>query len=319
MPPRQSRLRAGLFAFATLIGAVMTVPLSTPARAQEPMPVVASFSILGDLLANVGGDRIAVTVLVGPDGDGHTFQPSPADARTVANASIVFMNGVGFEGWMPRLIKASGTKATFIEAGAGVPLRAMPEEEAGDHDHDHDHGHDHGEHDPHVWQSVANVKIMVGNIRDGLIAADPAGRSTYEANTTAYLAKLDALEAEIKAAVASIPEERRKVITSHDAFGYFAAAYGVSFIAPQGVSTESEANARAVARIIRQIRDQKIPAVFIENISDPRLVKRIAEETGAKIGGTLYSDSLSPPDGPAGTYIEMMRHNIRGLSGALSS
>lgn len=317
MPPRQSRLRAGLAALASLIGAVMMAPLSTPARAQEPMPVVASFSILGDLLANVGGDRIAVTVLVGPDGDGHTFQPSPADARTVANASIVFMNGVGFEGWMPRLIKASGTKATFVEAGAGIPLRAMPEEEGGDHDHDH--GHDHGGQDPHVWQSVANVKIMVGNIRDGLIAADPAGRSTYEANTTAYLAQLDALEAEIKAAIAAIPQERRKVITSHDAFGYFAAAYGVSFIAPQGVSTESEANARAVARIIRQIRDQKIPAVFIENISDPRLVKRIAEETGAKIGGTLYSDSLSPPDGPAGTYIEMMRHNIRELSGALSS
>lgn len=320
MSLRQSRFRALLAALAVVVGAIIVAPVTTPANAQEPMPVVASFSILGDLVANIGGDRVAISVLVGPDGDGHTFQPSPADARTVAAAKVVIMNGVGFEGWMPRLIKASGTKATFVEAGAGVSVRAMPEEEAGDHDHDHgDQGHDHGGQDPHVWQSVANAKIMVGNIRDGLIAADPAGRSVYEANATTYLAKLDALEAEIKTVVAAIPADRRKVITSHDAFGYFAAAYGVSFIAPQGVSTETEANAKAVARIIRQIREQKIPAVFLENISDPRLIKRIAEETEAKIGGTLFSDALSPPDGPAGTYIDMMRHNIRELTGALSS
>eukprot|EP01036_Dinobryon_divergens_P054225 gene54225-72464_t len=266
------------------------------------------------MLANIGGDRIAVTVLIGPDGDGHTFQPSPTDARIVADAKLVFVNGAGFEGWMPRLIKASGTKATLVEASASIQFRAN-EETTGDHDHDHDHGAD----DPHVWQSVANARIMVGNIRDGLIAADPAGKAIYGANASAYVAKLDALEAEIKAAVAAIPVERRKVITTHDAFGYFGAAYGVRFIAPQGVSTETEANAKAVARIIRQIREQSIPAVFLENISDPRLIKRIAEETKAKIGGTLFSDALSPPDGPAGTYIDMMRHNIRELTGALSS
>ena len=173
--------------------------------------------------------------------------------------------------------------------------------------------------DPHAWQSAANVKTYVANIRDALIAADPAGKAEYEANAAAYVAKLDALEKDIRSAVASIPAERRKIITSHDAFGYFRAAYGVEFIAPQGVSTETEASARDVARIIRQIKAQKIPAVFLENVSDPRLVRRISEETGAKIGGTLFSDALSGPQGPAPTYIDMMRHNLRQLTDALMS
>ncbi len=310
------RLFARLLALVSILGIVLLMPPVGPASAQDRLPVIASFSILGDLLANVGGDRVSVTVLVGPDGDGHTFQPSPKDARTIADAKLVFVNGAGFEGWMPRLIKASGTKAVVVETSASIAFRANEDTKG---DHDHGHAHDHGADDPHVWQSVANARIMVGNIRDGLIAADPAGRAIYEANASAYIAKLDALEAEITAAVAAIPAERRKVITTHDAFGYFGAAYGVTFIAPQGVSTETEANAKAVARIIRQIREQAIPAVFLENISDPRLIKRIAEETKAKIGGTLFSDALSPPDGPAGTYIDMMRHNIRELTGALSS
>jgi zinc/manganese transport system substrate-binding protein len=180
-------------------------------------------------------------------------------------------------------------------------------------------GHDHGALDPHAWQSVGNVKLYVANIRDGLIAADPAGKADYEANAAAYLAKLDALDREVKAAVAAIPRDRRKIITSHDAFGYFEKAYGVSFIAPQGVSTEAEASAKDVARIIQQIRRDKIPAVFLENVSDPRLIERIAKESGAKVGGRLYSDALSGEGGPAGTYIDMMRHNIRALSAALSS
>lgn len=282
---------------------------AVPALAQDRIPVVASFSILGDLVANVGGERIVVTTLVGPDGDGHTFQPTPTDARTVAGARILFVNGLGFEGWMPRLITASGGAATPVVAAAGVAPRMMKEEEAPDREVT----------DPHAWQSVANAKIMVRNIRDGLEAADPAGRQVYEANAAAYLAKLDTLETDVRAAIASIPPERRRIITSHDAFGYFGAAYGMAFIAPQGVSTEAEASAMAVARIIRQIRAEKIPAVFIENISDPRLVQRIADETGAKIGGTLYSDALSKPEDGAGTYIDMIRHNIREFVGALAS
>jgi zinc/manganese transport system substrate-binding protein len=181
------------------------------------------------------------------------------------------------------------------------------------------HGHSHGRSDPHAWQSVANARIYVANIRDALVKADPAAKATYEANAAAYLAKLDALEAEIKATIATIPAERRKIITTHDAFGYFAAAYGVEFIAPQGVSTEADVSARDLARIIRQVKAQKIPAVFMENVTDPRLMRRIAEETGAKIGGRLYSDALSAPGGPAATYLEMMRSNLKEFRGALTS
>ncbi len=181
------------------------------------------------------------------------------------------------------------------------------------------HGHDHGDGDPHAWQSVPNVKIYVANIRNGLIAADPAGKAAYEANAAAYLEKLDALDRDVRDTVAKIPPERRKIITTHDAFGYFEGAYGMDFIAPQGVSTDSEASARDVARIIQQIRKQKIPAVFLENISDPRLLKRIADETGVKLGGTLYSDALTDEKGDAPTYIDLIRHNIRTLSAALTT
>ena len=300
-----------------LLGLVMATALVAPAAAQQaqPIPVVASFSILGDLVKNVGGDRIVVSTLVGPDGDAHVFQPAPADAKKVAAAKVMFVNGLGFEGWMERLVKASGTKAQMVTASTGVQSRQMEEE---------DEGHAKGAHvheitDPHAWQSVGNAKLYVANIRDGLIAADPAGKEIYTANAAAYLAKLNELEAQVKATIAGIPEERRRIITSHDAFGYFGAAYGMEFIAPQGVSTEAEASAKDVARIIRQIKAEKIPAVFMENISDPRLVKRIAAETDAKIGGTVYSDALSDDKGPASTYIDMMQNNIREFSAALAS
>jgi zinc/manganese transport system substrate-binding protein len=286
--------------------------LGFPAGAQEKLPVATTFSILGDFVQNVGGARIALTTLVGPDGDAHVYSATPADAKKVAEAKIVFTNGLGFEGWMERLVKASGSKATLVVATKGIKPRTM----AGGHGHGHGHAH---EVDAHAWQSVANARIYVTNIRDALIAADPAGKAEYDANATAYLAKLDALEKDIRAAVASVPPARRKIITSHDAFGYFQAAYGIEFIAPQGVSTETEASARDVARIIRQIKAQKIPAVFLENVSDPRLVRRISDEAGVKIGGTLFSDALSGPDGPAPTYIDMMRHNVRQLTDALTS
>jgi zinc/manganese transport system substrate-binding protein len=227
----------------------------------------------------------------------------------VADAKLVFVNGLGFEGWLERLVKASGTKAPVIVATKGI----KPRERAGER------GHDHGRADPHAWQSVANAKIYVTNIRDALIAADPAGKATYEANAATYLARLDALEREVREVIAKIPADRRKVITSHDAFGYFEAAYGIAFIAPQGVSTEAEASARDVAAIIAQIRKQKIAAVFLENVTDPRLVEQIARETGAKIGGTLYSDALTDDKGDATTYIDLIRHNLKQLATALKS
>jgi zinc/manganese transport system substrate-binding protein len=280
-----------------------------PAAAQEKLKVLATFSILGDFVRNVGGDRIDVGILVGPSSDAHVYQPSPGDAKKVADAKLVVTNGMGFEGWMTRLVKASGSKAPLIVATKGIKPRKAA----------HDHDHDHGDSDPHAWQSIANAKIYVGNISAALVAADPAGKATYEANAAAYLGKLDALDREVKDAIARIPADRRKVITSHDAFGYFQQAYGIEFIAPQGVSTDSEASARDVAKIITQIKRQKIPAVFLENITDPRLIKRIADESGARIGGTIYSDALTDEKGPAPTYIDMFRHNIKALSTALTS
>ena len=292
---------------SVLLGLAAGAALPLPGFAQEKLPVVASFSILGDFVREIGGERVAVTTLVGPDGDAHVYSPTPADAKTVAGAKLVVVNGLKFEGWLTRLIKSSGTKATVATATAGITPLKMAD----------DHGHGHGGEDPHAWQSVANAKLYVGNVCDALIAADPAGKATYEANATAYQVKLDALESEIKATVARIPADRRKAITSHDAFGYFVKAYGIAFIAPQGVSTEAEASAKDVARIIRQIKAEKVPAVFLENITNPRLAEQIARESGAKIGGRLYSDALSAENGPAGTYIAMMKHNISQIEKAL--
>ena len=291
------------FAFAALALLLWHVP----AVAQEKLKVVATFSILADLVKNVGGERVAVAALVGPNSDAHVYQPTPGDAKMLADARVVVANGLGFEGWINRLVKASGTRAPMLVATRGIKPRKAAD----------DHGH--GDADPHAWQSVANAKLYVTNIRDALIAADPAGKGAYEANAAAYVAKLDALDAEVKAAIEKIPSDRRRIITTHDAFGYFAAAYGVTFIAPQGVSTEAEVSAKDVARIITQIRKLKIPAVFLENVTDKRLLERIGAESGARIGGTLYSDALTDEKGEAPTYLDMMRHNVKQLASALTS
>ncbi|MEA2882929.1 MAG: zinc/manganese transport system substrate-binding protein [Bradyrhizobium sp.] len=285
-----------------LLGAlVVTLTAVIPLFAQDKLPVIASFSIPGDLARNVGGDRADIATLVGANGDVHVYTPAPGDAKKISDAKLVVVNGLGLEGWLERLVRSSGSKAPIVIASNGIAPRKL------------------GAHaDPHAWQSVANAKIYVANIRDGLSAADPAGAAAYRANAEAYLAKLGALDGEVRAAIAKIPEARRKVISTHAAFGYFADAYGIAFIAPQGVSTESEASARDIAAIITQIRTQKIPAVFLENVSDPRLMRRIAAETGAKIGGTLYSDSLTGQNGEAPTYIDMVRHNIKALTAALA-
>jgi zinc/manganese transport system substrate-binding protein len=275
---------------------------ATPLRAESQLNVVASFSILADFVKNVGGDKVDVTSLVGANGDIHVFTPAPSDAKTVGDVKLLVINGLGLEGWLPRLVQSSGSKAAIVTASNGIaPLS---------------HGSDA---DPHAWQSVANAKIYVANIRDALAAADPANTRTFRTNADRYLAELDVLDAEVRAAVANIPPERRRVISTHNAFGYFAAAYGIEFIAPSGVSTENEPSARDIAAIIRQIKAEKIPAVFLENISDDRLIRRIASETGAAVGGTLYSDSLTGEKGPAPTYIDLVRHNIKALTSALGN
>ncbi|MFL6796865.1 MAG: metal ABC transporter solute-binding protein, Zn/Mn family [Xanthobacteraceae bacterium] len=285
---------------AAAFAALITAP---PARAEHKLNALASFSILADLVRNVGGDRVIVDVLVGPDGNAHTYSPSPADAKKAAAANIVLVNGLGFEGWLERLIKASGARAPIVVVSNGI----RPRERAADHGH--------GAVDPHAWQSVANVKMYVTNIRAALTAVDPGGKAAYQSNTEAYLSKLDALEQEVKDVIAGIPADRRNVITSHNAFGYFEDAYGIHFSAPQGVSTDAEASAKDVAAIITQARQQKAAGVFLENVTDPRLVQQIARETGSKVGGKLYSDALTDANGDAPSYIALMRYNIKQLAG----
>jgi zinc/manganese transport system substrate-binding protein len=283
-----------------LLIACALVLAASPLRSEERLKVVASFSILADFVRNVGGDKVDVTSLVGPNGDIHVYAPAPSDAKTVGGVKLLVINGLGLEGWLPRLVQSSGSEAAIVTASSGIRPLA--------------HG---SQSDPHAWQSVANAKIYVANIRDALVVADPADATAFRANADRYLAELDALDAEVRAAVGKILPERRKVISTHSAFGYFAAAYGIEFIAPSGVSTENEPSARDIAAIIRQIKAEKIPAVFLENISDDRLIRRIAAETGANVGGTLYSDSLTAEKGPAPTYIDLVRHNIKALTSAL--
>ena len=274
--------------------------IATPFHAAERLNVVASFSILGDFVRNVGGDRLNLTTLVGADGDVHVYTPAPGDAKRIAEAKLVIVNGLGLEGWLPRLVQSSGSKAQIVTASAGITLLKLGSAA-----------------DPHAWQSVPNAKVYVTDIANALAAADPEDAEFFRTQSRAYLEKLETLDREVREAVAKIPPERRKVISTHDAFGYFAAEYGIQFIAPLGVSTETEPSARDIASIIGQIRAQKIPAVFLENISDDRLIRRIAAETGAKVGGTLISDGLTGENGPAPTYIDMVRHNIKALTSAL--
>jgi zinc/manganese transport system substrate-binding protein len=300
-------LSAAMIARPAALVLVAALLVAGPAAAQDEIRAIASFSILGDLVKNVGGARVEVATLVGPNGNAHVFEPSPADSRRVADATVVVVNGLGFEGWLGRLVKASGTKAAIVVASTGISPRHRTSQPGPGGD----------ETDPHAWQSVANAKIYVANIRDALIKADPMGEGVYQANAMAYLARLDALEHEVRDVVAGIAADRRRVITSHDAFGYFQDAYGVAFTAPQGMSSEAEASAKDVARIITQIRREHISAVFLENVTDARLVKLIAAETGARIGGTLYSDALTDENGAAPSYIDLIRHNVRQLAAAL--
>ena len=296
------------------VSAFLSAPfLARRAMAQAtPLPVVATFSILGDIVRQVGGDHVAVTNLVGPDGDAHSYAPTPADARALAGAKVVVVNGLGFEGWMSRLVRSSGTKASLVTASTGVtPMKAQG-------GHAHSHGHAHEANDPHAWQDVANVRLYVKTIAAGLSQADASRSEAFARNAAAFDATLEALDKEIRSAIGAIPREKRRLLTTHDAFRYFAKAYEVDFLAVRGVSSEAEPSAREIAALVRQIRQGKVTALFMENISDPRSIQRIAAETGARIGGKLYSDALSEAGSPATTYVDMMRHNARQIAGALA-
>lgn len=291
--------------------------LCLPAQA-APLQVVASFSILADMAREVGGERVAIVSLIGPDEDAHGYQARPSDAKRIKEADVVIANGLGFDGWIERLAASSGSRRPIVIASEGVA--AIAQDETHDHDAGHDgHGHDHGPQDPHAWQDVSQARRYVANIAQALSAADPDGTSVYQANAARYDAELQALDQAIRDALAGLPAERRKFVTSHDAFAYFGHAYGLRVIAATGISNEAEPSAAGIARLIRQLRREHVPAVFAENISDQRLIERIGQEGGARLGGKLYSDALSRPDGAAGSYVAMMRHNLSVLLDGLAN
>ena len=339
-------LRSTLKSATALAAFTLSFPMAS--WAEEPIPVVATFSILGDMVERIGGEHIALTTLVGPDGDSHVYQPTPKAARSVAESDVLFLNGLDFEGWLERLAEAASFDGAMVVATNGVVPIAFDDhddhddEKHDDHDDHDDHndekhdehddhddhddekhddhaGHDHGAFDPHAWQSLENAVIYANNIAAGLAQADPENAGDYYANRAAFVAEVEMLSADIEAMMKSLPADKRTVVTPHDAFGYFAAAYDLTFVAPQGMSTESEVSAGDVAALITQIREESISAVFIESITDNRMMKQIANETGATIGGTLYSDALSAKSGPASTYLDMMRHNATTLFDALEN
>ena len=296
--------------------ATLLLPLlATPVRAQEKtLNVVASFTILADMVQQVGETRVAVRALAGPDQDLHGYEPRPSDLQAVAQADVMVINGLGLEGWAERIAKAAGFKGTAIVASRGVPAL-----KAG-HKHGHSHagpGHSHGAHDPHAWQEIANARRYVENIRAGLAAADPARAPGYAAAAARYTAELNALDAEIRALLAPIPRPRRRAVTSHDAFAYFADAYGVDMLAIAGTWRDAEPSARELAALTAQVKRQNIRALFLESASNPAALRALSSETGVRIGGQLYPDALTPPGGPADTYIRMMRHNATTIAEAL--
>lgn len=303
--------------FSRLPLLAFSLMLTSPSWANEPIPVTVTFSLLGDLVKQVGGDKVKVSTLVGPDGDAHVYQPTPQDVQALAKAKVLVSNGLGFEGWLERLDQASGFKGVKVVASTGVKARHLAEEGHDEEGHHEDSHHHHGSQDPHAWNDPLNVLTYVDNIAAGLGKVDPDNAALYGANAASYKAQITSLDMRYKLEFAKLPEERRRAITSHDAFGYLGAAYHLDLLAPQGMSTDAEPSAAQVAALIRQIRSQKIPALFVENISDPRLIEQIARETGVKVGGKLYSDALSPADGPAATYLAFVDHNLSTLLAAL--
>ncbi len=333
-----------------IASAIIQMGLIPTAKSSEQIKVVATFSILGDMVNRIGGDHVLLTTLVGPNGDTHVYKPTPNAAKALSEADVLFVNGLDFEGWITRLIEASGFDGRKVVATSGVKAIAY-EEEGGHDDHsdekhdkhadddhsdekhdkhaDDDHSdekhndahahHDHGEFDPHAWQSLSSAIVYVDNITAALAQFAPRKATKFYQNRESYIAEIEALHRQIQKITASLPQNRRTVVTSHDAFQYFGRDYGLTFLAPQGLSTESEASAKDVAKLIEQMRTKHIKAVFIENISDPRLLQQIAKETGATIGGTLYPGALSEPNGPAPTYLKMLRHNAMTITRALGS
>lgn len=278
----------------------------------ETLRVVTSFSILADMTREIGGDAVAVQSLVGPNQDMHGFTPTPGDIKELANAQLIIVNGLGFEGWLRRAVTASGTKAKVIEATVGITPLAIDES-----DHDHHHDHDHAAFDPHAWQDVSLARVYAKNIATALQAALPEQATIIATRAKTYDTKLADLDKEIKDSFAAISPDRRKVITHHDAFGYFAKAYGIEFHSPLGIGTANAAKASDIIALQRQIKAEGIKAVFLENFGSPKLMQQLAQDTGVELGGILYGDALSDASGPAANYIAMIRHNATAIQVAM--
>ena len=296
-----------------LLGLVisLTALLSSHSLAADKLAVTASFSILGDLVRVVGGDRVKVSHLVGPNQDAHVFEAKPSDAKALLQSQLLVSNGLGFDPWAPKLATSVGYQGLAVVASKGLkPLTDAVKPAA----KGHGHGHAHGEADPHAWQNPNNVVLYVRNIAAALSQLDPASANTFKANAAAYVQELQALDVWAKAQFSAIPAAQRKVITSHDAFGYLAAHYQITFLSPQGISTEAQPSAQDVARLITQIKREKIRAVFLENMSNQQLLTQLSQDAGTTVGAKLYADALSGPDQPGATYLRMMRHNVTQLA-----
>lgn len=289
--------------FLTLSSLVAIGLLPSFSPAAEPLPVVASFSILGDLVQVVGGERVKVTTLVGPDADAHAFEPKPAHAKAILQSRLFVINGLNFEPWAQKLARSANYKGEILVASQGIKVRKLPL----------DKDHQHAEADPHGWQDPSNVVVYVKNIAQSLASLDPAGASNYQKNSETYIKELEALDQFTKDQLAPLNVKQRQVITSHDAFGYFAARYQIRFLAPQGINADVEPSAKEVAQLIRQIKRDKIKAVFVENMSNPKLLAQITQDTGVALGPKLYVDALSGPNEPGSTYLKMMHHNVTQL------
>ncbi|HEX7969045.1 MAG TPA: zinc ABC transporter substrate-binding protein [Stellaceae bacterium] len=296
-----------------LVIAALTIASGAGGAAAEPLRVVATFSVLGDMVATIGGDRVTLTTIVGGDGDTELYQPTPADARALAGAKLLVMNDINpeFEPWLPGLVRQSGFNGTTLVASKGARTITESEEEG------HEAGNGAPKTDQHAWHDLANGAIYARNIGAGLAEADPANADYFKTRADNYIAEIRKLDAWAKAEIATVPRAKRKVITSHDGFEYLGKAYGIRLIPARGWVNDKEASADDIARLVKQIRQDKVRAIFVENMNDPRVIERVAQETGASIGGTLYSDALSKPGGEADTYLKMARHNIETLKAGM--
>jgi len=282
----------------------------------DPLPVVASFSILGDMVKTVGGDRVEVTTIVGANQDTHVYEPKPKDAKILSKARMVFINGLGFEGWMERLVEASGFKGQMVVAAQGVPSLTVVVDDGIVCKHEGGCNHKKG-FDPHAWHSPDNALIYVDNIVTSLSTLDPQAAQDFQKRGDEYKKQISEVSTWARTELEKVPAPQRKVITAHDAFQYMGHAYGIQFLAPVGVSTDAEPSAKMIANLLKQIRTEGVKAVFIENIANPRVIQQISQEAGVKIFGVLYSDALSAEGGEADTYLKMMRHNITVLIKAM--